>query len=96
VVSAVLANQQWLDRHFLPSWFLPHRWYVLIESSVRAVIVVVGLLLAFPGRARVGRLVASAGVPILFSALAAGLAFGAGELVLRRVHLRAAEWLAPR
>ena len=94
-LSAVLANQRWLDRHFLPSWFLPHRWYVLIESSVRVTIAAAGVALAFLARARVGRLVAGAAPRILLSMLAAVLALGAGEIVLRRVHLRAAEWLAP-
>ena len=26
-----LANQRWLDRHFLPSFFLPRLWYVRLE-----------------------------------------------------------------
>jgi hypothetical protein len=34
VVAAMAANQAWLDRHFLPSFFLPRYWYVWIESSV--------------------------------------------------------------
>jgi hypothetical protein len=94
VVSASLANQRWLDRHFLPSWFLPHRWYVLIESSVRVTIAAAGASLALFARARVGRFIASAAAPLVLAALAAVLALGAGELVLRRVHLRAAEWLS--
>jgi hypothetical protein len=94
-VAAVLANQRWLDRHFLPSWFLPHRWYGLIESSVRVTIAAAGVALAFLARARIGRLVASAAPRIVLSLVAAVLALGAGELVLRRVHLRATEWLAP-
>jgi hypothetical protein len=95
VVCAILANQRWLDRHFLPSWFVPHRWYVAIESSVRVVIALTGVCLALIARARIARLVASASGPIIASALAAVLALGAGEMVLRRVHLRSAEWLAP-
>jgi hypothetical protein len=94
VVSACLASQRWLDRHFLPSWFLPHRWYVLIESSVRVAIASAGAWLAMFARARVGRFIASAAAPLALAALAAGLALGAGELVLRGVHLRAAEWLS--
>jgi hypothetical protein len=95
LVSAVVANQRWLDRHFLPSWFLPHRWYVLIESAVRVTIAAAGLSLALLARARVGRLIASAAARVVLSAVAIVLALGAGELVLRRVHLRAAEWLLP-
>jgi hypothetical protein len=94
LLSAGLANQRWLDRHFLPSWFLPHRWYALIESSVRVTIGATGAALAFLARARVARLIASAAAPVVLTVLAAALALGAGELVLRRVHLRAAEWLS--
>ena len=94
LVCAVLANQRWLDRHFLPSWFLPHRWYVLIESSVRLVIASVGVWLVLLVRPRVARLIASTPAHVAGSMLAAVLALGVSELVLRRVHLPAAEWLA--
>jgi hypothetical protein len=94
-VSAVLANQRWLDRHFLPSWFLPHRWYAVIESSVRVITAAAGVSLALLARARLGRLVAKSAACVALSVFAAVLALAAGELVLRRVHLRAAEWLAP-
>jgi hypothetical protein len=94
VVSAALATQRWLDRHFLPSWFLLHRWYVLIETSVRVTIAAAGASLALPARARLGRFIASAAAPLALAGLAAVLALGAGELVLRRVHVRAAEWLS--
>ena len=94
-LGAILANQPWLDRHFLPSWFVPHRWYVAIESSVRVLIAAAGVSLAVIARARLARVVASAPGRIMASACAAVLALGAGELVLRSVHLRAAEWLAP-
>jgi len=95
LACALAANQRWLDRHFLPSWFLPHQWYVVIESSVRVVIAALGVSLATFLRAPVGRLIASVPARIVLSVLAAFLAFGASELVLRRVHLRAAEWLVP-
>jgi hypothetical protein len=94
VACAVLATQPWLDRHFLPSWFVPHRWYVAIESSVRALMAAAGVLLAFT-RARLGRMVASAPGPAIASACAAVLALGAGEVALQRMQLRAAEWLVP-
>jgi len=95
LVFAILANQRWLDRHFLPSWFLPHHLYVLIESSVRVGMATVGVSLALFVRAPVGRVVTSAPAHVVLSAVAATLAFGASELVLRRVHLRAAEWQLP-
>src|SRR5207249_4473808 len=69
-------------------------WYVFIEWSVRAAIAVTGGL-ALVARARAGRIIAAAMAPIVLSVLGAALALGASELVLRHVHLRAAEWLAP-
>jgi hypothetical protein len=95
LVCAILANQRWLDRHFLPSWFLPHHWYALIETSVRLMMAAAGASLALFVRPRIGRLIASAPARVVHSALAAVLALGASELMLRRVHLRAAEWLVP-
>jgi hypothetical protein len=95
LACALLANQRWLDRHFLPSWFLPHRWYVLIESSIRVAIALVGVSFAFVVRRPAGRLIASAPSQVALSVVATLLAFGAAEFVLRHVHLRSAEWLAP-
>ena len=95
VICAILANQRWLDRHFLPSWFLPRRWYVLIEASVRLVIAASGVSLAIVVRRPVARVTARGPERVLLAAIAAVLALGASELVLRRVHVRAAEWLAP-
>jgi len=34
-VAPLYTSQHWLDRHFLPSFFLMRRWYVLVESAVR-------------------------------------------------------------
>jgi hypothetical protein len=95
VVCAIAANQRWLDRHFLPSWFLARHWYVLIESFARLLMGAVGLLLVALVRPRAGRLVAREPARIVSVLVAVVLAFGAGELVLRHVHLRAAEWLLP-
>ena len=52
VVCALVANQRWLDRHFLPSWFLPRPWYVLIEAFVRLVMAALGVSLALFARPR--------------------------------------------
>src|SRR5437667_5849579 len=79
VVCAALARQPWLDRHFLPSWFVPHRWYVTIESSVRVLMAAAGLWLALAMRGRIARLIATAWQGIVFSALAAVLALAASE-----------------
>ena len=95
VVAAGFANQTWLDRHFLPSWFVPHPWYVAIESSVRATSAVIGAVLVFYVRPRAGLLITLSLTRAISIAIAVALALVASELALRRVHLRAAEWLAP-
>src|SRR3954468_18572376 len=95
VVGALAANQQWLDAHFLPSFFLPPRWYVRIETSVRVVLGLLGVWLAVFTRARAGHLAARAPSRALHVTIAALLALCASELVLRTVHLRPAEWLVP-
>jgi hypothetical protein len=95
VVCAIATNQRWLDRHFLPSWFLPREWYVLIETSVRLAIAAFGVWLVLFARRSIARVAAQSPGRVLAAALAVILALGAADLVLRRVHLRAAEWLAP-
>jgi hypothetical protein len=98
LATALLANQRWLDRHFLPSFFLTRQTYVLFETIVRCAIGVLGVSLALVVRPRIGRVVARTPARVLPArvlnvAIAAALALAASELVLRRVHLRPAEWL---
>lgn len=95
VVCALAANQQWLDRHFLPSFFLPRRWYVLIETAVRIGLATLGVTLALVLRGRIGRLAVRTPARALPVAIAALLAIGAGELVLRGVSLRPHGWIVP-
>jgi hypothetical protein len=95
LLCAVLANQRWLDRHFFPSWFLPHQWWVLIESSVRAMLAAIGVSLALWMRPWLGRFIASTPTLVVQLAVAALLAFCAGELVLRHMQLRPVGWLVP-
>jgi hypothetical protein len=95
LACALAANQRWLDRHFLPSFFLPRHWYVLMEGFVRLMMAALGVSLALFARPRAGRVAARAPARALHAAIAAILALGASELALRRVHLRAAEWLVP-
>src|SRR5262249_38356129 len=101
IVCAFVGNQARLDRHFMPSFFLPRDAYVAIENVVRAAIAIVGLLLvAARGRGAGGGPVARTlwRAPSLVPGvlLAAGLAFAASELLLRHVQLRPAEWLGPQ
>jgi hypothetical protein len=92
VVAAIAATQPWLDRHFLPSFFLPRPWYVLIETLVRLGIGSVGTVILLTHRRLAGVLIRGAGMTAMI-VLAAGLAVAAGEIALRMVHLRSTEWL---
>jgi hypothetical protein len=93
VIGAIAANQRWLDRHFLPSFFLPRPWYVAIETVVRVMMGLLGVWLALFTRPRVGRIVARSPAIVASVLVAAALAPFASELVLRRSKLRATEWL---
>jgi hypothetical protein len=93
VAGALAANQRWLDRHFLPSFFLLRSWYVLIETCVRVAIGTLGVALVLVARFAAARLTARRLLRTLQIAIAAVLALGASEVVLRRVHLGPAEWL---
>ena len=55
VIAAISARQSWLDRHFLPSFFIPRLWYVVIETTARLAIGGAGALL-IAGRSRIARL----------------------------------------
>jgi hypothetical protein len=95
-VSALVADQQWFDRHFLPSFVLSHRVYALIASLVRVVAAALGLALALLWRAPIGLLIARVPPRRLIAdtgsiLLAISLALGTSELVLRRTFGHAAE-----
>ena len=94
LACAIGANQRWLDRHFLPSFLLPRDWYRGLEAAVRVGMVVLGVLLLLVAR-RVGRFAAQAPRQSLHIAIAAVLAIGVSEPVLRRAYLGPAEWLRP-
>jgi len=95
VAAALAGTAQWFDRHFLPSFFLPRRWYMLMHQVVRWTIAIAGVSVAFAARVIAARLTPRARLRGLQLTIAAVLAFGASELVLRRVHHRPAEWLFP-
>jgi hypothetical protein len=95
LAGALAANQGWLDRHFLPSFFLPRPWYVRVETFVRVAMAAAGVWLAFVVRPRAGRGAARMPSRVVHVAIAVVMALGASELVLRHIHLRPAEWLVP-
>jgi hypothetical protein len=80
LMCAYLANQAWLDRHFLPAFFASHRTYVIAESAVRIVMALLGMTLALFAR-RVPTGVSLADIARITLAIA--LALGASELILR-------------
>jgi hypothetical protein len=94
LACALEANQRFLDRHFVPSFFLPHHSYVVIQTIVRLAMGIVGAWLALIARPRAGRFAARTPARAFQIVIAGVLALGASELLLRYVHLRPAEWLS--
>src|SRR6266851_10429909 len=90
LISAFIANQPWLDRHFLPAFFVSRSRYVLVESFARVATAAVGAMLALAARAPVARFVTRSPARALQVTVAIVLAFGASEFMLRRIHPRAA------
>ncbi len=93
---ALIANQRFLDRHFVPSFFLPHHWYVVLQTSGRVAMAILGAWLALVARRRAGRFAARTPAGVFRAFIAVVLALGASELVLSRVHLRPTEWLSAK
>jgi hypothetical protein len=93
VALALVADGRWFDDHFLPSFFLPRRWYALIHATVRWAVVVLGVTLASSAPRIAGRLTRRTLLRAVPALLAAVFALLASEVVLRVVHLRPAEWL---
>lgn len=94
LTCAFIANRQFLDRHFVPSFFLPRHWYVAIQNSVRSVMAILGIWLVLVARRRAGQFAARTPAGTLRIVIAFILAMFASELALTRVHLRPAEWLS--
>src|SRR5436190_21963093 len=89
-VSALLANQRWLDHHFLPSFYTSRSRYVWIESIVRLSIAAVGAVLALLVRRPLGKFITYHPARALQLTLAVLLAFPATEFILRQRHRRVA------
>ena len=94
VVAPLYASQNWLDRHFLPSFFLMRRWYVLVESAVRLALAATGVILIWVVRPRLGRAVAQRPAGVAMVLVAAALALAASELALSWMH-PSTEWRLP-
>src|SRR5436853_7679289 len=81
---AFIANQRFLDRHFVPSFFLPRNWYVVLQTSGRLVMAILGTWLVLVARRRAGRFAARRPVGVFHIIIAVVLALGVSELVLSR------------
>lgn len=95
VACAIAANQQWLDKHFLPSFLMPREWYVRLETLARVLMMAAGLLLLFVVRPRVARFATRMPSRALHIVIAAVLALAVSEPVLRHMRLQPNEWLFP-
>ncbi len=93
--GALAANQEWLDRHFLPAFFVSRAKYVRVELYARVATAVLGVV-ALVARRQIASALAQNPARNLRVALAIILAFGASELMLRRTYLRAAEEVPAR
>ncbi len=82
VALALVTSQDWLDRHLYPSFFVPRRWYVILESSARVAMTAAGLSLALIVRAPIGRIVARRPASVPISIFACVLAVVAAHVVL--------------
>lgn len=89
-VSALLANQRWLDHHFLPSFYTGRATYVLIESMVRIVVAAIGVILASVVRRPLCKFITDHPARAAQITLAVVLAFPATEFVLRLRYSRMA------
>lgn len=92
---ALIANQRFLDKHFVPSFFLPRNWYVMIQTVARLAMAIVGGWLAFIARSWVGRFAARTPGRLLQSCGAVLMALLISELALSHVLMRPGEWLSP-
>ena len=92
IIAAVAAKQSWLDRHFLPSFFIPRHWYVLIETVVRTAIAAAGAGLVL-GRSRLAHLVMRAPTMTVWVVVAAVLGIVSSERALRWTRLQPTGWL---
>jgi hypothetical protein len=92
--GAIAANQQWLDRHFLPSFFVTRAWYVRAETIVRIAMAIVGVALIGTA-ARIGRVIARMPGRAISVGVAALLAIPVSEVVLRSAPPRPLGWLVP-
>lgn len=97
---AIWCDQRWVDRHFLPSFFAPHRTFVMATAAGRIVLGLLGVMLVLVVRPRIGRVFAGVPVRTLLAdiariSLAVVLSLGTSEIILRRTFNRSTEERPP-
>jgi len=92
---ALIANQNFFDRHFVPSFLLPHHTYVVLQTVGRLAFAIVAWL-AFIARRRVGRFAERTPAGAFRVVIAVVVALGTSELLLSHVQLRPGEWLSAK
>jgi len=95
VAAAIAANQRWLDRHFLPDFFIPRATLVRVETGARIAVAAAGMMLLMIRRP-LSRFLTRDFARTAVLAVAVAASFGSAELVLRRTHLRAKEEVPAR
>ena len=90
VAWAIVANQQWFDRHFLPAFFVSRDAYIGWESLGRIGAAIVGAAMALVLRPRIGRFVANNAALTVNTLLAVLMAMVVSEVTLAYVHRHAA------
>jgi hypothetical protein len=85
IAAAAAANQAWFDHHFLPSYWTPREEIVRNAFIIRIGLGVIGAVIIVLARI-VARLVPREPLYLFTIPLAAFLALGASELVLRHHH----------
>ena len=83
ITAAAAANQVWLDRHFLPSFWTPREEIVRTALLIRIGVAVAGAVIVLLARA-VARRLTREPLYLFTISLAVVLAFGTSELVVRR------------
>jgi hypothetical protein len=89
IAWAVIANQAWFDRHFLPAFFVSRQAYVEWQWLGRAGAAMIGATLALVVRPRAGRFVMQHATLTFNIVLAIIMAIGASEMILRQLHRHA-------
>src|SRR5437763_11094161 len=85
IAAAVAANQAWLNHHFLPSYWTPREEIERNAFIIRVGVGVVGALIIAVARI-VARLLPREPLYLLTIPLAAFLALGTSEFLLRHHH----------